>query len=220
MINSSLFVVKKAIKWRDCWTDGQSYIIFMLKKVNDMSRLVKKAEERKLEIIKTAEKLFRENGYSKASVEAVNKEMEVAKGTFYYYFKSKEYVLKAIVDCKLAQVVKMAELVVNNTSMDALAKMQLLLSDSYKLSPVLAKIVEKGNEEKVFNTKRPLETIRFLLMGFQFLMNDGLFDFSEQEVFERRIAMQEIIEKALGARNGTFDFMNKNINIGQRFILL
>jgi len=205
-----------------------------------MSRLVKKAEERKLEIIKTAEKLFRENGYSKTSVEAIIKEMEVAKGTFYYYFKSKEDVLKAIVDCKLAQVVKMAEQVANDTSMDALAKMQLLLSDSHigdeetnettdhlhlpanrelheisniqtilKLSPVLAKIVEQGNEEKVFNTKRPLETIQFLLTGSQFLMDGGLFDFSEQEIFERRIAMQEIIEKALGARNGTFDFMNK-----------
>ena len=34
---------------------------------------------------------------------------------------------------------------------------------------------------------------------------------SEQEIFERRIVMQEIIEKALGAKPGAFDFMNKNL---------
>ncbi|MCK4542227.1 MAG: TetR/AcrR family transcriptional regulator [Spirochaetales bacterium] len=212
-----------------------------------MSRIVKTPEERKLEIIQTAEKLFRENGYSKISVESIIKEMGVAKGTFYYYFKSKEDVLEAIVDYELDQVVKMAEQVANDTSMDALTKMQLLLSNSHigdentkeiavhlhlpanrelheisniqtvlRLSPILAKIVEQGNEEKVFNTKLPLETIQFLLSGSQFLMDSGLFDFSEQEIFERRIVMQEIIEKALSAKRGTFDFMNNNLSKGEK----
>ena len=84
-----------------------------------------------------------------------------------------------------------------------------------RLSPVLAKIVEQGNQEKVFNTKRPLETMQFLLTGGQFLLDGGLFNFSEQEIAERRIVMQEIIEKALGADPGTFDFMN-NISTGDK----
>ena len=211
-----------------------------------MARLVKKAAERRFEIIKTAEKLFSENGYSKTSVESIIKEMGVAKGTFYYYFKSKEEVLEALVDYTLDQVMNMAEQVANDTSMDALTKLQLLLSGSQignedtkevveylhlpanrelheitniqtvlRLSPVLAKIVEQGNEEKVFNTKRPLETIQFLLTGSQFLMDGGLFDFSEQEIRERRVVMQEIIEKALGAKRGAFDFMNKALPRGE-----
>ena len=85
-----------------------------------------------------------------------------------------------------------------------------------RLSPILAKIVEQGNEEKTLNTKMPLETIQFLLSGSQFLMDSGLFDFSEQEIVERRIVMQEIIEKALGAKRGTFDFMNNNLSRRER----
>ena len=209
-----------------------------------MVRITKAPEERRLEIIETAEKLFRDNGYSNTSVEAIIKEMGVAKGTFYYYFKSKEEVLQAVVGHTLDQIVQMAQQVADDPSMDALTKMGLLLSNSQigdedtkevaehlhlsanrelheitniqtvlRLSPILAQIVEQGNEEKVFNTKRPLETIQFLLTGGQFLLDGGLFDFNEQEIIERRIVMQEIIEKALDAEQGTFDFMN-NISEG------
>ena len=204
-----------------------------------MARTTKKPEERRLEIIKTAEKLFREKGYSKTPVDAIIKEMGVAKGTYYYYFKSKEDVLEAIVDYQLNQLVQMVEQIANDASMDALTKMRLLLSDSHigdedtaeivkqlhlpanrelhevtniqtvlKLSPIFAKIVEQGNRERVFNTRYPLETMQFLLTGGQFLLDGGLFDFSEQEIRERRLAMQEIVEKALGAEPGTFNFMN------------
>ena len=55
---------------------------------------------------------------------------------------------------------------------------------------------------------RPLETIQFLFTGAQFLTDGGLFDFSEEEVRTRRLVTQEIIEKALGARKGSFGFMN------------
>ena len=55
-----------------------------------------------------------------------------------------------------------------------------------------------------------LETMQFLLAGGQFLMDEGLFDFSEQEILERRIVLQEILEKSLGAESGTFDFMNQD----------
>lgn len=208
-----------------------------------MVRVTKTTEERRLEIIETAQKLFSQQGFSNTPVDAIIKEMGVAKGTFYYYFKSKEEVLDAIVDHTLEQMVQLAEQVAADRSMSALAKMELLLSNSQfgdeeimadteavakhmhlpanrelhertsiqtvlRLSPVLAKIVEQGNQEKVFHTKRPLETMQFLLVGGQFLLDGGLFDFSPEELVERRLAMQEIIEKALGAVPGSFDFMN------------
>ena len=204
-----------------------------------MSRITKTPEERRLEIIETAKKLFGERGYTTTPVEAIIKEMGVAKGTFYYYFKSKEEVLDAVVSHTLDQVVAMAEEVANDASMDALTKMERLLSNSQigdeatkevaeqlhlpanrelhemsniqtvlRLSPVFAKIVRQGNEEKVFDAKRPLETMQFLLTGGGFLLDGGLFDFSEQEILERRLVVQEITEKALGAERGTFDFMN------------
>ena len=223
-------------------TDGQSVWYSYTQEDEDMARFAKTAAERRLEIIKTAEKLFKENGYNKTSVEAIIKEMGVAKGTFYYYFKSKEEVLEAIADYTLEQVIRGAELVANDTSMDALTKMRLLLSNSQignedtkeiaeylhlpanrelheminiktilGLSPILAKIVEQGNKEGVFDAKHPLETIQLLLTGGQFLLDGGLFGFSRQEIFERRVVLQELIEKALNAKRGIFNFMNQGM---------
>ena len=204
-----------------------------------MARVVKTAVERKLDIINAAEELFRVKGYDNTSVEAIITKIGVAKGTFYYYFKSKQEVLEAIVNYTLAQIIEMAEQVANVPDMDALTKMQLLLSNGQigdedttevaehlhlpanrelhelsniqtilKLSPVIAKIVEQGNEEKIFFVKRPLETVQFLLTGSQFLLDGGLFTFNEQETQERRLAMQDMVEKTLGAKQGSFGFLS------------
>ena len=204
-----------------------------------MARVVKTAEQRRLEIIQTAEMLFKEKGYSKTSVDMIIKEIGVAKGTFYYYFKSKNDVLGAIVEHTLADIVAMATQVANEPSIDALTKMKLLLSNGrmgssetqdiaahlhladnrelhelsniqtvLQLSPVLAKVVEQGIEEQVFTVSRPLATVQFLLTGSQFLLDEGYFSFSQEEQKERRLVMQTVIEKALGAASGSFDFMN------------
>lgn len=204
-----------------------------------MTRITKTREERRLEIVQTAERLFSEVGFAKCSVDMIIRDIGVAKGTFYYYFKSKEDILEAIVDRALGQILEMAEQVADEPSLPALAKMQLLLSDSHvgdedtqdlvdmlhmpenrelheitniqtvlRLSPILAKIVEQGIREGVFATDRPNETVQFLLTGTQFLLDGGLFQFSEQEINDRRVVAQRIIETSLGAETGSFDFMN------------
>ena len=204
-----------------------------------MARIVKAPEERRAEIVDTAERLFREIGYAKCSVEMIIREIGVAKGTFYYYFKSKPDILQAIVDTTLDKIVEMAEGVADETSLSAMQKMEVLLGDSHigddnsievaemlhlpenrelheltniqtvlRMSPILAHIVEQGTEEGVFNVERPLETIQFLFTGAQFLTDGGMFGFSVSELRTRRLVMQTIIEKALGAEPGSFQFMN------------
>lgn len=96
-----------------------------------MARVTKAPEERRLEIIQTAERLFREVGFANCSVEMIIKDIGVAKGTFYYYFKSKNEILGAIVERTLGQIVEMAQQVADDESLTALTKMQLLLSDSH-----------------------------------------------------------------------------------------
>ena len=54
------------------------------------------SEERRNEFVDAAEKLFRENGIVDTTISAIVKEMDVAKGLFYYYFKSKDDVIDAI----------------------------------------------------------------------------------------------------------------------------
>jgi AcrR family transcriptional regulator len=62
-----------------------------------MMRIIKEHDERRSEILDTAEKLFHTKGYEKCTVNDILKEVAIAKGTFYYYFKSKQEVLDAIV---------------------------------------------------------------------------------------------------------------------------
>lgn len=61
-------------------------------------RIIKEYDERKNEILTAAEKLFHTKGYEKCTVNDILKEVAIAKGTFYYYFKSKQEVLDAIVE--------------------------------------------------------------------------------------------------------------------------
>ena len=67
-----------------------------------MVRVVKTHQERKNEILNTAQILFYKNGYEKTSVADVIDAVNIAKGTFYHYFKSKRDLLDQIID-RIAQ---------------------------------------------------------------------------------------------------------------------
>lgn len=61
-------------------------------------RASKEYIERRNEILDEAGKLFSAKGYDKCSINDILDAVGIAKGTFYYYFKSKEEVLDAIVE--------------------------------------------------------------------------------------------------------------------------
>ena len=60
--------------------------------------MAKTKEERRNEIIETAGKLFEEKGYAQTQVQDIVNEIRVAKGLFYYYFKSKDEVMEELAD--------------------------------------------------------------------------------------------------------------------------
>ena len=60
-------------------------------------RVVKKPEVRKAEILDAAETLFYTKGYLHTTIIDILESVNIAKGTFYYYFPSKEDVMDAIV---------------------------------------------------------------------------------------------------------------------------
>ena len=60
--------------------------------------MAKTKEERRKEIIETAGKLFEEKGYEQTQVQDIVNEIGVAKGLFYYYFKSKDEVMEELAD--------------------------------------------------------------------------------------------------------------------------
>ena len=56
----------------------------------------KDSEERRNEFVEAAEKLFREHGIVDTTINSIVKEMNVAKGLFYYYFTTKDDMVKAV----------------------------------------------------------------------------------------------------------------------------
>ena len=61
-------------------------------------RISKQPEERKQELVATAQTLFLKNGYEQTSVSDIVKQVGVAQGLFYYYFNSKKDIFLAVID--------------------------------------------------------------------------------------------------------------------------
>lgn len=72
------------------------------------------------------------------------------------------------------------------------------------LGPILAEIVEQGQQEGVFQVENPLATIQFILAGSLFLFGHGIFNWTEEEELVRKQAMLQLIERSLGAKAGVF----------------
>jgi len=61
-------------------------------------RVVKKPEERRAEMVAAATRLFAEQGFVRTSVAEIVSAVDVAKGLFYYYFTTKDDMVKAVVE--------------------------------------------------------------------------------------------------------------------------
>ena len=61
-------------------------------------RIVKKPEERRAEMVAAASKLFAQQGFVRTSVAEIVSAVDVAKGLFYYYFTTKDDMVKAVVE--------------------------------------------------------------------------------------------------------------------------
>lgn len=92
-----------------------------------MARITKDPEERKAEIMDTAEGLFSEKGFNNVAVSEIVKKLGVAQGTFYYYFNSKEDLLNQTLERRLDGIMKSIGLLAGRTDMNALQKLHNML---------------------------------------------------------------------------------------------
>lgn len=103
-------------------------------------RIVKEYEERRKEILETAERLFLKKGYTKTTVNDILKEIGIAKGTFYHYFKSKEEVMDEIIMRIIKEDVTKAKRIVSNPDIPVLDKLfKILMEQSPKSGDVKRK---------------------------------------------------------------------------------
>ena len=72
-------------------------------------RVVKKPEERKAEMVAAASKLFAQQGFVRTSVAEIVSAVDVAKGLFYYYFTTKDDMVKAVVEGYCSYLGSLAE---------------------------------------------------------------------------------------------------------------
>lgn len=90
-------------------------------------RTVKDAKERRNEILDAAENLFINKGYGKSTIVDILEAVGIAKGTFYYYFKSKEEVMDAIINRVVENDMEMAIQISRDTSMTPVQKIIAIL---------------------------------------------------------------------------------------------
>ncbi len=87
-----------------------------------MKRIVKNPEERRGELIASAQQFFYTKGYENTSVGDIVDAIGVAKGTFYYYFESKQAVLEAMVKEIVSQSIALLQKIVADQTLDAIRK--------------------------------------------------------------------------------------------------
>jgi AcrR family transcriptional regulator len=202
-----------------------------------MVRTVKDPETRRAEIITTARRLFGTREYEKTTMQDVIEELGIAKGTIYYYFKSKEELLDAVINQMGDEMVERMQSALDNGKGNALEMFQQLIAAGNiaeenaeimeqlhnprnagmhaammavaikRSAPLYAKVIEQGCSEGIFHVTNPLETSEFILTSIQFLMDTGVYQWTQEDLIRRAMALPGIIETMLGAKPGSFNFL-------------
>lgn len=97
-----------------------------------MARITKDPETRRKEFIKAARELFLEKGFDKTSVNDITNKVGMSHGAFFYYFKSKNDIMKAVISDNLIYWKDFMTDLVDNNDINALQKMQTIFSLTIK----------------------------------------------------------------------------------------
>jgi AcrR family transcriptional regulator len=99
-----------------------------------LTRISKEPDERRAEIIRAAAKLFSEKGFDQTAVSDIVHAINVAQGTFYYYFKSKDNVMLAVIDQLNDDIIQKLTDVVNQPNLNPVQKIVSLSELEFQLN--------------------------------------------------------------------------------------
>jgi AcrR family transcriptional regulator len=195
-----------------------------------MARTKLTPEARRTQILDVALRLFETRGFAETSVDEIVRAAGVAKGTFYYYYQTKQDVLGALASRIVAELAKEYCEVADDPSLTPLEKLAAIFAMQPQpqsagvignihrpenrelhdrnnveivkvLGPIVASVVEQGCAQGAFEVEEPLATAQFVLAGSLFLFGDGVFDWSPQEWLTRQRGMIRLIERALAVED-------------------
>ena len=202
-----------------------------------MKRIVKKPTERRAEIIKTARDLFLAKDYDKTTMQDIMDTLDIAKGTIYHYFKSKEALLEAVIEDIVDRSIEQMQTLVKEAKGNALQKMELLSKAGniaednktmleqihkpgnnamhsrllgatlLKQAPLYAELIQQGCDEGIFKTQTPLECAEFIISAIQFLTDMGIYPWTPKDLHRRIQAFPKLVEQLLQAPPGSFQFL-------------
>ena len=196
---------------------------------------MKKGERRKQELLQIAYRMFLSNGYENTSVDGIIEEAGIAKGTFYHYFSSKEQLLEEVIDSMIGMEAEKARQILDSdlpvpqkvvgimasfrptqdeqTIGDALNRPEnVLMHDKTNrkiietIVPLLSEVVEAGVKDGTFSCDNIPERVRIIL-----IVSSHLFDDQNSYSAKDISVFIDMIEKLLGAKSGTMDFVKKLI---------
>jgi AcrR family transcriptional regulator len=201
-----------------------------------MARTTKKPEERRGELVDAARRLFSAEGYGAVTVSRIVREVDVAQGTFYYYFATKEEVLDAVVasyidglDSRFAEIEAdpsldprraFEEMVRTEMSFDAERARELFAIHGVdmhtrifsrtllSLAPRYQAIIERGIASGIFTTPCPDLIAETIILHVHFLFDRDVLGWSEAEYGRRLGASAALLEVLLELPAGSFNFIN------------
>lgn len=98
-----------------------------------MARVVKNAEDRRDEIIKAARELFETKDYDKSTMQDIMGKLNIAKGTIYHYFQSKQALLEAVVENIVDEELEKKKELLNSSrvkNLNAIEKIKILVTEN------------------------------------------------------------------------------------------
>lgn len=89
-----------------------------------MARIVKEYAVRRNEILDAAQRLVYTKGYERMAIQDILDDLQIAKGTLYHYFASKQALLEAMIERMIEEVEQRLGPVVHDPHLPAIEKLQ------------------------------------------------------------------------------------------------
>lgn len=193
-----------------------------------------KGEKRKQELLKIAYRLIISKGYEETSIDEIIAEAQIAKGTFYYHFKSKEEMLEALINMMITEQTERAKQILSAplpipqkavaiitsfrpnldeaTIQDALnRKDNIVMHEKInkriidEAVPILSEVVAEGIAQGILECDNINERVRMTLIISSDMFDHRSFTSADIDVFI------DAVEKILGAKKDTFGFIRQLI---------